>query len=134
MSEKEDLIYRYMDAFNAEGFEGGARFWDPEVTWHTDPLVPEPGVYSGRETVRAYLEGFSRTLGTFRVEVKQVIDLGGDDVLVVTTVAGHPLAATEREAQLFDWAFIISVREGRILRIHSFFDKGRAFEAAGLSE
>jgi ketosteroid isomerase-like protein len=63
-----------------------------------------------------------------------LIDLGGDDALAVTTVTAHPLGATERETQFLDWTFIITLREGKVFRIRSFFDKAKAFEAAGLSE
>lgn len=132
--ENVQVIYRYMEAFNSKGLSGIEPFWDAEVIWHTDPLVPEPGVYSGKEAVKTYLEGFMRAIGAFAVEIHEAIDLGGDDALVVTTVSGHPLAATSRETQFLNWAFILTFRNGKIVRIRSFFDKARALEAAGLSE
>jgi ketosteroid isomerase-like protein len=132
--ENVEVTYRYMEGFNAEGLSGIERFWDPAVTWHTDPNVPEPGVYTGCEALRTYLQGFLRALGVFKVEIHDVIDLGEHDVLAITTVAGHPLGATTRETQFLNWAFVLTFREGKIVRIRSFFDKARAFEAVGLLE
>jgi hypothetical protein len=51
----------------------------------------------------------------------------------VTTV-GRPLGQTEQETQFFEWVHIQTVRDNKIIRIRSFLDKERAFEAAGLSE
>jgi ketosteroid isomerase-like protein len=132
--EKADVIRRALSSFNAEGVSKAAEFWDPEIVWHTDPLVPEPGEYSGIDAVRAYLEGYMRAFGAFRIEIHQIIDLGGDELLAVTTASGHPLGSTDRDTQFLDWCFIQTVRKGKILRIRSFLSKARAFEAAGLSE
>jgi ketosteroid isomerase-like protein len=79
--------------------------------------VSKPGVYSGKEAVKTYLEGFIRAIGMFRVETHEVIDLGGDDVLAVTTVSGHPLWATSRETQFLNWALTLTLRNGKIVRI-----------------
>ena len=97
-------------------------------------MVPEPGVYTGFDTVRTYLEGFTRAFGMWHIRTHELIDLGGDEVLSVLTVGGRPLAQTEQETQWLDWAWIVSVREGKITQVRSFLDKDRALEAAGLSE
>jgi ketosteroid isomerase-like protein len=54
--------------------------------------------------------------------------------LSVFTVSSRPLGQTDAQTQIFDWAWIVSVRDEKITRVRSFFDKGRAFEAAGLRE
>ncbi len=129
-----EIVRRGFEAFNTEGLSGMERFWDPGIVWHTDPLVPEPGEYSGQEAVRTYLQGFIRAIGAFRVDIHELIDLGGDDVLAVITALGHPLGATDRETQFLNWCFIMTLRDGKTVRIRSFLDKARAFEAAGLRE
>lgn len=129
-----EVVRRSYQAFNENGLAGAAEFWDPEIVWHTDPMVPEPGVYTGFDTVRTYLEGFTRAFGTWQIKTHELIDLDGDEVLSVLTVGGRPLGQTEGETQWLDWAWIVSVREGKITQVRSFFDKNRALEAAGLSE
>ena len=56
--ENVDLMRRSYQAFNEDGLAGASEYWDSEIVWHTDPLVPEPGVYTGFDAVQTYLEGF----------------------------------------------------------------------------
>jgi ketosteroid isomerase-like protein len=132
--ENVDIVRRSYQAFNENGLAGASEFWDPEIVWHTDPMVPEPGVYTGFDTVRTYLEGFIRAFGAWHIDPHEFIDLGGDEVLSVSTMGGHPLGQTDQETQFLDWAWIVSVRNRKMTRVRSFFDKDRAYEAAGLSE
>ncbi len=132
--ENVELVRRSYEAFNEDGLAGASEYWDPEIVWHTDLLVPEPGVYTGFDAVQTYLEGFERAFGAWHVQLREIVDLGGDEVLSVLTVTGRPLAETDARTQFFDWAWIVSVRDGKIARVRSFLDKDRAFEAAGLRE
>lgn len=63
-----------------------------------------------------------------------LIDLGGEDVLSFLTALGRPLCQTQQETQFLEWCQILSVRNNKAIRIRSFLDKERAFEAAGLSD
>ena len=101
----------YIEGDTVAAFEP---YWHPEVSWHTDPRMPEPGVDQGAEAIRT--------------------DLDGEEVLAVVTLTGHPLAATERETQFLDWSLILTLKEGKVFRIRSFLDKAEALKAAGLSE
>jgi ketosteroid isomerase-like protein len=132
--ENVEMVRGTYQAFNENGLAGASEFWDPQIVWHTDPMVPEPGVYTGFDTVRTYLEGFIRAFGAWHIDTQELIDLGGDDVLSVLKVGGRPLGQTDQETRFLDWAWIVSVREGKITRVRSFLDMARAFEAAGLSE
>jgi ketosteroid isomerase-like protein len=132
--ENVEVVRQAFEAFNANGLSAMAETWDPEIVWHTDPTVPEPGVYEGKDAVRAYLEGFIRAFGAWHLEVQDLIDLGGEDVLSVMTALGRPLGQTQQETQFLEWCHISSVRNNKAVRIRSFLDKERAFEAAGLSE
>ena len=132
--ENVEIARKAFEAFNRGGIRAMQEFWDPEIVWHTDPMVPEPGVYEGREAVTAYLEGFIRAFGAWRLEVHDLIDLGGEDVLSVMTALGRPLGQTQQETQFLEWCHISSNRNNKTVRIRSFLDRERAFEAAGLKE
>jgi ketosteroid isomerase-like protein len=130
--ETEDVLRRSFEAFNERGFSGAMEFWHPDIVWHTDPLVPEPGVYTGFDAVRSYLDGFINAFGAWHIELHEIVDLDGHEVLCQITVSGHPLGQTDQETNLLNWAWIASVHDGKIDRIRSFFDQEKAFEAAGL--
>jgi ketosteroid isomerase-like protein len=132
--ENVEVIRQSVEAFNREGLPAMSEFWGPEIVWHTDPMVPEPGVYEGKEAVTAYLQGFIRAFGAWRAEVHHLIELGGEDVLSVMTALGRPLGQTQQETQFLEWCHITLVRNNKVIRVRSFLDKKRAFEAAGLSE
>jgi ketosteroid isomerase-like protein len=140
--ENVDAVRVALEAFNDQGLASIPEQWHPDIEWHTDPLVPEPGVYKGFDAVRTYLEGFLRasgemsinTAGGMRLSIDELLDLGGDDVLSLLTVSGPPADQTERQTQFLSWAQIMSVRDGKIVRVRSFLDETRAFEAAGLRE
>ena len=80
--ENMEIVRRAYQAFNENGLAGASEFWDPAIVWHTDPMVPEPGVYTGFDTVRTYLEGFARAFGTWHISTHEFLDLGGDVILV----------------------------------------------------
>jgi hypothetical protein len=140
--ENVEAVRTALGAFNTEGLASIPEYWHPEIEWHTDPLVPEPGVYTGFDAVRTYLEGFLRasgemsinTAGGMRLSIDELVDLGEDDVLSLLSVSGPPAGQTEERTQFLSWAQIMSVRDGKIVRVRSFLDEARAFEAAGLRE
>ena len=129
-----EVVRRSYQAFNEEGLPGASAFWDREIVWSTDPMVPEPGVYTGFEKVRTYLEGFVRAFGAWHIDIQELIDLGGDEVLSVLAIGGRPPGQTAGETRFLDWAWLVSVRDCKITQVRSFLDKDRAFEAAGLEE
>jgi ketosteroid isomerase-like protein len=138
--ENVDAVRTALEAFNTEGLASIPEHWHPDVEWHTDPLVPEPGVYKGFDAVRKYLEGFLRasgemrinTAGGMRLSIDELVDLGDEDVLSLLTVSGPPAGDNDRQPQFLNWAQIMSVRDGKIVRVRSFLDEAKAFEAAGL--
>jgi ketosteroid isomerase-like protein len=104
-------------------------FCHPDVEWS----APEDGTtYRGREGVRQRLEEWLESFGDYRFEVKQIIDCGGDDVLVVGTEVGRG-AMSGAEVRSTDYE-LLTIQGGLIVRIREFYDEGKALEAAGLSE
>ena len=104
----------------------------PEVEFHEDARFPEADIYRGVESIREYWEGFTGTFDQFVFEVEDLVDLGGDRVLVLLTLTirgrGSGAAAEERPGWIF------TVRDGLTVRIDAVFDRNDALEAAGLSE
>jgi ketosteroid isomerase-like protein len=133
--ENLDRLRKAYEAFNQVGFtrEWAEEFWDPDTVWETDPSVPEPGTYEGFEAVWTYLTGFQRAFGAFHIDIKELIDLGSEDVLSVLAVEAKPLGQSG-STQWVEWSWLVTFRGDKILRIRSFFDRQAAAQAAGLSE
>jgi ketosteroid isomerase-like protein len=132
MSEENvQLVRELYEAYQRQGFAAHADFLDPEVEFHTDPSVPEPGVYRGREAAIAYLKQWDDAFRAVRGDLDAVIDLGGDEVLAIVRLHGQLQEQGEAGTELV-WYVLNTIRSGKLVRVRSFFDKDRAFEAAGL--
>ena len=101
----------------------------PEVEWS----APEDGtIYQGREGVRQRLEEWLESFDEYRYEVQQIIDCGGDEVLVEAREVGRGMVSgAEVRSTNYE---LLTIREGMIARIREFYNEGDALEAAGLSE
>jgi ketosteroid isomerase-like protein len=101
----------------------------PEIEW----IAPEDGAtYRGREGVRQRYEEWFESFDDYRWEVQQLIDCGGENVLVEATEVAR--GATSGAAVRSSHYELLTFRDGMIVRIREFYDKSAALEAAGLSE
>jgi ketosteroid isomerase-like protein len=105
-----------------------SRFLDPGIEW-----VPVPHSllavddYRGFDGVRRFWGEFLSTWESYKVEPLRFYD-AGDQVAVVVHIVGRTpeLAVDETRSSL------LTVRDGRIVRVVSFADPEGAPEAAGL--
>src|SRR5262245_7773240 len=110
---------RYMEAFH------------PEVEFREDPMFPEGSVYRGRDALRAYFEGFSSEFDQFWWEAEDVLDAGGEQVLVLIRVRGRGKGSGAEFDGRGGWLF--TMEEGLAVRVDAYLDRRIALEAAGLS-
>jgi ketosteroid isomerase-like protein len=66
----------------------------------------------------------------WKVELDELID-NGDQVIAVSRQRGR--GASSGVGAELEQAFIITVGDGEIVRVESYLDRDKAFEAAGLS-
>jgi ketosteroid isomerase-like protein len=104
------------------------RFLDPEIEWVpvTESLLAVDS-YRGFDGVRRFWGEFLSAWETYRVETLSLDD-AGDRVAVVVHIVGrtHGLEVDETRSSL------LTVRDGRVVRVESFADPDGAREAAGL--
>ena len=106
------------------------RFLDPGIEWipvaHSLLAVES---YRGFDGVRRFWGEFLSTWETYKVEPLSFYD-AGDQVAVVVHIVGrtHALEVDETRSSL------LTVRDGRVVRVQSFSDPDGAREAAGLPQ
>jgi ketosteroid isomerase-like protein len=126
-----ELAARFFDTLNREGIGATTGMLDETVEWHTDPRVPEPGVYRGRERVMTYIEGLLAPWEQWRMEPQEFIE-ANEDTVVAHVKASGLLRGTSARAEL-DWWLVGTFREGRLLQIKSFLnDRAGALRSAGV--
>jgi ketosteroid isomerase-like protein len=103
---------------------------DPEVEWIAPPhslLASEE--YRGYDGVRRFWTQFLSAWDEYRVQVDELID-AGDQVVAVMRLSGRTNELEVDEAR----SSLLTLRDGRIVRIEPFASKDDALEAAKLSD
>ncbi len=67
-----------------------------------------------------------------RVQLEEVLDAGGDSVVMIFRFAGEARASGLQHE--YRWGFVCRVSERRIAYIHAYLDPDEALEAAGLEK
>jgi ketosteroid isomerase-like protein len=104
--------------------------FDPKVEWVAAPhslLASEE--YRGYGGVRRFWTQFLSGWDEYGVRVEELID-AGDQVVAVMRLSGRTNELEVDEAR----SSLLTLRDGRIVRIEPFASKDAALEAAGLRE
>ena len=135
--ENVEVVRRLFAAFQSVDVDNFGRrfdevreFFDPEVEWVAAPhslLASEE--YRGYDGVRRFWTQFLSAWDEYAVEVEELID-AGDQVVAVMRLSGrtNELEIDEMRSSL------LTLRDGKVVRIEPFANKDGALEAAGLSE
>jgi ketosteroid isomerase-like protein len=133
--ENVEVVRRAFEEFSRGGWEPlMGTYWSPNVLWDMTPTgIPGLGIYRGYDELGAFFEDWFSTFPfeEWEQELEEVIDCG-DRVVVLTRQHGHG-SASGVVAEL-EYAQLIAIDEGRIVRTEVYLDRERALEAAGLSE
>ncbi len=111
-------------------FDEVQEIFDPEVEWVAPPhslLASEE--HRGYDGVRRFWTQFLSAWDEYGVEVEELID-AGDQVVAVMRLSGRTNELEVDEAR----SSLLTLRDGRIVRIEPFASKDDALEAAGLRE
>ena len=141
MSQENVEIVRRNYAALVDALEGGgfktSRFldWvDPEIDWQGPrefPDLAEPRV--GPEGVRDYVRVLFEAIEDYRMIPEEFIDAGDDRVLVFSREAGRG-RGSGAEVITQPTAHLWTLRDGKAVRMRSYWKRGEALEAAGLRE
>jgi ketosteroid isomerase-like protein len=131
--EKVDAVRRSYERWGETGVPD-FEFLDPEIEWFGPrefPDLAEP--QHGHEGVRRYIETIAEALEDYRMVPEQFIDAGGDRVLVFSREGGRGRGSG---AEVFTQptAHLWTIRDGKAVRMESYWERSDALEAAGLSE
>jgi ketosteroid isomerase-like protein len=130
MSQENVEIVRR--SFEAQGTSAFFDFLDPHVVWINHAFTPEIRTYLGHEGVLEWFTAWRAQFRELRYEAAEVLDAGGDQVLVVTRVSATGVASGIPVESEFSTLF--TLMNGKIVRAQGFQTRREALEAAGLSE
>ena len=109
-------------------------FLDPEIEWQGPrefPDLAEPR--HGHDGVREYFETLSEAIEDYRMVPEEFIDAGSDQVLVFSREGGRG-KGSGAEVVTQPTAHLWTIRDGKAIRMRSYWERPEALEAAGLRE
>jgi ketosteroid isomerase-like protein len=127
--ENVELVRAGFAAHNRGDLDALTQVYDPDVVFETLLL----GTHHGNEAIRLIYEENQKTLSGYTVDPVELID-AGDQVVAVAQVNGvgpvSRIAMEDRD----QFAFVFTIRNGRVVREQAFRNRQEAVEAAGLPE
>jgi ketosteroid isomerase-like protein len=113
------------------GLDAALRFLDPECEFEPpEDAIERRGKFRGHTAVRARWNLLLEPFSEVHMELEDVSEAGPDTVVVVFRVRGRGRASgAPVEMRL---AHLVTMRDGRALRIKAFLDPDAARRAAGL--
>ena len=111
-----------------------ADFFDPDVEYsRIGAETPDmEGRWLGLDELSTAIREYLRAFSDLRIEAERIIDLSGDRVLVLSRhTARGKQSGVPIEHELGD---LFTLRDGKIVRYDSYWNRAEALEAAGLSE
>ncbi len=130
MSEENlELIRAGFAAHNRGDLDALTQVYDPDVVFETLLL----GTHHGNEAIRLIYEENQKTLSGYSVDPIELIDTG-DQVVAVAQVNGVGPASQIAMEDRDRFAFLFTIKNGRVVREQAFRNREEALEAAGLSE
>jgi uncharacterized protein len=129
--ENVEIARRAYEAFNRGDIDGLLDLCAPGIEWE-DMGTFDTDAVTGKEAVRAFFKTGMEPWAEIRREPERIIDLGGDQVLVLVHATGRGReSSVEVDARGAD---LLTVNEGKFVRFIGYPDRAQALEAVGLSE
>jgi len=131
MSEENvEVVRTYVKAWNAGDMEGVRELYDPDTVMEVAPDWPEPGPFVGRDAVMQQLNRARDAFDSDSLEFLSDLVAVGDRA--IARVGWHGVGRGPQSDM--EWTIVLTIRDGRILKVQYFWDHAEALEAAGLRE
>jgi ketosteroid isomerase-like protein len=125
------MLWRAQVAYNEGDWNAALATMDPNVVFDLTRVAPDGEVYEGYEGVKAFWRMLRDVFGDFRTDPEEVID-GGDRLFAVMHLHGSGMASgAGGEDFLYQ---VVTLRQGRAVRVDFFRNRDEALQAAGLAE
>jgi ketosteroid isomerase-like protein len=126
-----ELARQAFVAIADRGLEGALDFLDPECEFEPpEDAIEQGGVFKGHEGIRQRWDLLLEPFADVHMELEDVSEADPDNVLVVFRVRARGRASgAPVEMGL---GYLVTIRDGRALRIKAYLDPSDARRAAGL--
>jgi ketosteroid isomerase-like protein len=128
--ENVELVRRLLAVYNERSFAENADLIDPDIVWDLSAVqLPDSVRYTGRDEFRKFVETWEEGFASEHVEAEEILDAGGDSVLVMILHRGRGKASGIDVSQRY--AMVWTLRDGRAVRMDMYATRDEALEAIG---
>ena len=128
--ENVEMVRKIYEGWSRGDFSVGVGLLGPDFEWQQHAEAVEPGSHRGA-AIGGALKSMFEIYEDYRVEPEEYMD-AGDRVFVVARNRGTARGSGMEVDQRF--AFVWTVRDGKLARLEVYTDRAEALEAAGLRE
>ena len=118
-----------VEFWHAGDLESVYEMWDPEVVIVPDPYFPESAKLIGKPAGQRFWESQRDSMGPGRLEILEEYDLGDRCLIRLRQHVHGPASGVQGT---YDWSYITTVRDGKVVRVEFYIDRDQGLEAAGL--
>jgi ketosteroid isomerase-like protein len=131
--ENVETVCRAYEAFSRGGLDALLEHFHADIEYDaTAAIGPFAGMYYGRAAVRNFLADYFESWEYVRMEPEEFIEVGENHVVVPLRLHTRGKGSgIEVQAQTIN---VWTMRDGDVVRLAIHNDRGRALEAAGMSE
>ena len=125
-----EVVERGYEHFNRGDIDWVLAHLAPEVVWEDAKQMPDARVYRGLGDVRRFLSSFDRHWEEIRFEPEEIREMEGAVLAFVHLVGRGKASGAEVDAHI---AHVWEMRDLKVRRIRTFFDRREAERAAGVA-
>ena len=125
-TDPKDAIIASYEALNKGNIDSAMAVLAEDAEWHESEVLPDTGVYRGREAIRAFLTEFLGSWERFHQTVDGVRERGDRVLVLIHLEATGRGSAADVDAR---YAHLWTVSDGVGVRVDAFYDRDAAFAA-----
>ena len=128
--ENVDLVLEGYRRFNAGETRPEPWFWHENAEYHASREDPDAAVHNGIDAIRRQYASWLDAYPDLKVEPLEARD-NGDTVFVWVRFSGH--GGGSGMPMEMELAQVVTLREGKAMKLVEYFDRAEGLNAAGLS-
>jgi ketosteroid isomerase-like protein len=125
-TDAKDTIVASYEALNQREIDAAMDALADEAEWHESEVLPDTGVYRGKDAIRAFLTQFLASWDRFHQTVEEAREEGDRVLVLIHLEATGRGSAADVDAR---YAHLWTVSDGRGIRVDAFYDRDEALAA-----
>jgi ketosteroid isomerase-like protein len=122
-TEAKDVVLASYESLNEGKVDAAMEALAEDAEWHESEVLPDTGVYRGREAIRAFLAHFLDSWERFHQTAEDVQQVGDRVLVMIHLEATGRGSAADVDAR---YAHLWTISEGRGVRVDAFYDRDEA--------